>query len=271
MALFGLAGLLHADSSGLVLEKRTYTDAKGQTLPYRLLKPKDYDPKQMYPLVVFLHGAGERGTDNEKQLIHVVPEFAKEENRKRYPCFLIAPQCPSKDKWVEVDWRADTHRQPAEPAEPMRLTLELIEAMRKEFSIDARRIYVTGLSMGGYGTWDVLARRPELFAAGVPICGGGDEATAATIAKIPIWVFHGANDNTVKVECSRRMVEALKKAAGHPEYTEYPDEGHLSWVPAYKSPELFAWLFDQRRAASEDEKPIDPKKIKKPMEGRRKR
>jgi predicted peptidase len=271
MVLFGLAGLVRAEPSELPLEKRTYTDAKGKTLPYRLLKPQDYDPKLKYPLVLFLHGAGERGTDNEKQLIHGVPEFAKEANRKRYPCFLVAPQCPPKDTWVKVDWRAETHQQSAEPSEPMRLTLELIDALRKELPIDARRIYVTGLSMGGYGTWDVLARRPELFAAGVPICGGGDESTAATIAKIPIWVFHGAKDPAVKVERSRRMVEALKKADGHPKYTEYPDEGHASWVPAYKSPELLAWLFDQKRATAEDEKPTDPLKLKKPMGNRRRR
>jgi predicted peptidase len=271
MVLFGLAGLAHAEPSELPLEKRTYTDAKGKTLPYRLLKPLDYDPTQKYPLVLFLHGAGERGTDNEKQLIHGVPEFAKEENRKRYPCFLIAPQCPSKDMWVDLNWRAETHRQSEEPAEPMRLALELVGTIQKEFSIDARRIYVTGLSMGGYGTWDALARRPELFAAGVPICGGGDETTASAIAKIPVWVFHGAKDPAVKVERSRRMVEALKRVGGDPKYTEYPDEGHASWVPAYKSPELIEWLFDQKRAVSAGDPSSDPKKIKKPMGGRRRR
>jgi predicted peptidase len=271
VVLFGLTGLANAESVGLPLEKRTYTDAKGKTLPYRLLKPQNYEPKRKYPLVLFLHGAGERGTKNEKQLVHGVPEFAKEANRANYPCFLIAPQCPEQAKWVEVDWSADAHRQPTEPSEPMRLTLELLDALPKEFSIDSHRIYVTGLSMGGYGTWDILARRPDLFAAGVPICGGGDETTAAKIAKIPIWVFHGAKDPAVKVERSRRMIEALKKAGGHPKYTEYSDEGHFSWVPAYKDPALFAWLFAQKREASDDTKPMDPVKFKKPMGGRRRK
>lgn len=244
-ALVGLADAVRA--ADLPLEKRTYTDSDGKTLPYRLLKPDDYDAKKTYPLVIFLHGAGERGDDNEKQLVHGVPEFAKAENRQKYPCFLIAPQCPAKAKWVEVDWGAETHKQPEKPAEPMRLTLDLIGALQKEFSIDPRRIYVTGLSMGGYGTWDLVARKPELFAAAVPICGGGDEATAEKIAKLPIWVFHGAKDTAVKVSRSRNMIEALKKAGGNPKYTEYPDEAHASWVPAYRDAEMFKWLFAQKR------------------------
>jgi predicted peptidase len=119
--------------------------------------------------------------------------------------------------------------------------------MRKDYSIDGRRIYITGLSMGGYGTWDLMARKPELFAAAVPICGGGDEATAEKIKNIPVWVFHGAKDGAVKVERSRRMVEALKKAGGKPIYTEYPEVGHDSWNPAYKDAKMFAWLFAQKK------------------------
>ncbi len=246
-ALLGLACVGRVAAADLPLEKRTYTDPKGKVLLYRLLKPEDYDARKSYPLVLFLHGAGERGDDNTKQLVHGVPEFAKPENRKKYPCFLAAPQCPGKSKWVEVDWSAASHQQPAEPAEPTRLTLEMIAALQKEFSIDPKRIYVTGLSMGGYGTWDIIARRPELFAAAVPICGGGDETTAPRIAKLPIWVFHGAKDTAVKPSRSRNMIEALKKAGGAPRYTEYPNEGHGSWVPAYRDPEMMRWLFDQKR------------------------
>jgi len=246
-----LASLLGLTSIGqaadLPLDKRTFTDAKGKVLRYRLLKPEDYDPKQSYPLVVFLHGAGERGDDNDKQLVHGVAEFAKPENRKKYPCFLIAPQCPANVKWVDCDWGADSHKQPAEPTEPLRQTLELIAALQKEFSIDAKRIYTTGLSMGGYGTWDIIARQPALFAAAVPICGGGDEATAKQIAKLPIWAFHGAKDTAVKVSRSRNMIEAIKKAGGTPKYTEYPDEAHFSWLPTYRHAEMFKWLFAQKR------------------------
>jgi predicted peptidase len=229
------------------LEKRTFKNAGGKQLTYRLLKPADYDPKQEYPLVLFLHGAGERGSDNERQLVHGIRDFAKPEVRTMYPCFLVVPQCPANEKWSDVDWGAEKHQQPGRPSEPMLLTLELLEALRKEFRIDARRIYITGLSMGGYGTWDVLVRRPELFAAAVPVCGGGDEAQAGVIAKIPIWAFHGAKDQAVRVERSRNMVAALKKAGGNPRYTEYPDVGHDSWVPAYRDPELYSWLFAQKR------------------------
>jgi predicted peptidase len=214
-----------------LLEKRTFDGDKG-SLPYRLLKPEGYDPKQKYPLVVFLHGAGERGNDNEAQLKHGVVNFAGAENRKKYPCFLIAPQCPE-DKF----WRGG----------PLQLVLDLIGAVRKEFSIDEKRIYLTGLSMGGYGTWDLLAQKPELFAAGVPICGGGDETEAATLAKIPIWAFHGDKDMAVKVERSRTMIEAIKKAGGKPKYTEYPGVGHDSWTVTYKDPEMLKWLFAQKK------------------------
>lgn len=225
------------------LEKKTFTDPAGKTLPYRLLKPESYDPKQKYPLVIFLHGAGERGNNNEAQLVHGVPEFAKPENRQKYPCFLIAPQCPRGDRWA--DW--DAKQQTSKPLEPLRLVSELIDQVQKEYSIDPNRIYVTGLSMGGYGTWDLIERYPDRFAAAVPICGGGDPSKAATIAKLPIWAFHGGKDPVVKPELSRTMVEALKKAGGQPKYTEYPDVAHDSWVPAYREPEMFAWLFAQKR------------------------
>jgi predicted peptidase len=229
----------------LPLEKRTYQDASGKTLPYRLMRPAKVEDGERYPLVVFLHGAGERGTDNEKQLIHGVPQFVA--NREKYPCFLIAPQCPEKARWVEVDWGADSHRIPKEPSEPARLTLELIDTLSKELPIDSKRVYVTGLSMGGYGTWDLVARRPDRFAAGAVVCGGADETTAEAIKHVPVWVFHGAKDGAVKPARSRRMVEALKGAGARPRYTEYPDVGHDSWNPAYKDPELFAWMFAQEK------------------------
>jgi predicted peptidase len=237
----------------LPLEKRTYTDAGGQVLRYRLLKPEPYDPKKKYPLVLFLHGAGERGDDNNKQLVHGVAEFAKAENRQKYPCFLVAPQCPNEQLWSDSDWRNDAPTLPKEPTAAMRLTLELLEVLQKDFAIDADRLYVTGLSMGGFGTWDVILRHPKQFAAAVPICGGGDPSLATRIAKMPIWVFHGAKDRAVPVSASRKMVAALKKATGHPKYTEYPNVDHFSWVPAYRDPEMFRWLFGQKRKGEKEE------------------
>jgi predicted peptidase len=229
----------------LVLEKHGYESA-GKKLPYRLLRPLSIAEGVTYPLVVFLHGAGERGTDNEKQLVHGVPRFAAKERRERYPCFLITPQCPDGKKWVEVDWSAERHTLPDDPGEVGRLALALIEKTMNDLPVDRDRVYLTGISMGGYGTWDLLARNPDLFAAAAPVCGGADEATAERIKHIPVWVFHGALDTAVKPARSRNMVAALQKVGGKPKYTEYADVGHHSWDHAYVDPKLYEWLFAQR-------------------------
>lgn len=228
----------------LPLDKLIFEDGRTK-LPYRLLRPAKVENGKRYPLVVFLHGAGERGTDNEKQLIHGVPQFVK--NRDQYACFLIAPQCPDGKKWVEVDWSAPSHTQPKDSGEIGRLTLALIEKTIKELPVDPKRVYITGLSMGGYGTWDLVARRPDLFAAATPICGGADELTAAKIKDIPIWVFHGGKDGVVKPARSSNMVKSLGEAGGKPKYTEYPDVGHNSWDNAYRDPEFYRWLFAQKK------------------------
>jgi predicted peptidase len=136
---------------------------------------------------------------------------------------------------------------PKDPSEPLRLALETIDALQKEFPIDAKRLYVTGLSMGGYATWDALCRYPAKFAAGVPICGGGDESKVALMAKVPVWAFHSEDDNVVKVIRTRNMIEAMKKAGGDPKYNEYKGLGHGSWGKAYAEPDLLPWLFAQRR------------------------
>jgi predicted peptidase len=242
-----LVPLMAEAKDDLPLEKLVYQDAAGHKLPYRLLKPLAVEDGKKYPLVIFLHGAGERGTDNEKQLVHGVPQFATKANREKYPCFLIAPQCPEGKRWVEVDWSAERHTQPKEPGEPGRLTLELTDKAIKELPIDPKRVYITGLSMGGFGTWDLLARRPDLFAAAVIVCGGADEAAAPRIKDIPQWAFHGAKDPAVKPERSRHMIAALKKAGGTPQYTEYPDVGHNAWDPAYRDPKVYEWLFGQQK------------------------
>ena len=245
-ALFFVPAVVLAQEK-LSLEKIVWKDPSGKELPYRFMKPEGYEATKKYPLVIFLHGAGERGSDNDKQLIHGVPQFASKENREKYPCFLIAPQCPDNVKWVDVDWSAATHTTPKEMTEPSRMTIALIESTLKQYSIDPKRVYLTGLSMGGYGTWDLLARRPDLFAAAVPVCGGADEATAEKIKNIPIWVFHGAKDGAVKPARSRNMVAALEKAGGKPKYTEYQNVGHDSWNPAYKDAEMMRWLFGQMK------------------------
>ncbi len=231
-------------------EARTYTDAAGTKLLYRLLKPKDYDPKRRYPVVVFLHGAGERGNDNFAQLKHGMADFASDAVREKYPAFVIAPQCPVNQRWVEVDWGAEKHDMPEKPASPMRLTLGALEQLGKEFSFDPDRLYITGLSMGGYGAWDALQRHPGMFAAAIPICGGGDPKYAVKFAKVPVWAFHGDKDTAVRPERSREMIAALKAAGGAPKYTEYENTGHDSWSATYRNPEVYAWLFAQQRPAA---------------------
>ena len=230
-------------------EARVYQNDKGEKLNYRLMTPAGYSTNDTtnYPLVLFLHGAGERGDDNLKTLVHATGDFAKAENRAKHPCFVLVPQCPNEKKWVEVDWAIDHHEIPAEESISLKLTRDVIAALQKEFRIDEQRRYVTGLSMGGYGTWDMIARTPKFFAAAAPVCGGADEATADRVTQLPIWAFHGDKDTAVKPERSRRMIAAIEKAGGKPKYTEYPGVGHDSWKPTYADPKFMEWLFAQKR------------------------
>jgi predicted peptidase len=225
-------------------EKREFQDGKGSKLAYRLFRPKEAGAKERLPLVLFLHGAGERGDDNQSQLKNAVKTFVA--NQGRFPCFVAAPQCPAKFQWVDTPWGNPKHTMPPQPTEPLRLALEMVSALERELPIDSKRLYVTGLSMGGFGTWDAIQRAPKRFAATVPVCGGADEALAPAIAKVPVWVFHGGNDDVVKTIRSRNIVEALKSAGGHPRYTEYPGVGHGCWDQAYQEKDLFAWLFAQK-------------------------
>jgi predicted peptidase len=248
MSLLGLFSPLSASAEELYAPK-VFQDAAGKKLPYRIMQPEGYsaDGTAQYPLVVFLHGAGERGTDNVKQLVHGTKEFAKPESRKKYPCFVIAPQCPEGKRWVEVEWTLPSHQQLPEDSESAKLTLELISALQKEFRIDPKRLYITGLSMGGFGTWDLVTRHPDMWAAAVPVCAGGDEATADKISKLPVWAFHGDKDTVVIPARSRNMIAAMKKTGGKPLYTEYPNVGHNSWDAAYADPKMMEWLFSQKR------------------------
>lgn len=223
-------------------EARTFED-----MPYRLLMPKNYDAKQKYPLVLFFHGAGECGADNNNQLKNAVQRFSQPAIMDQFPCFVAVPQCPFGSKWVDTPWGAPSHTMADQPTAPMAKALSLCDALIKEFSIDKGRIYAVGLSMGGYGTWDALMRRPDFFAAGVPICGGADDTKAKLIKDIPVWVFHGAMDPTVPVTRSRNIVAALKAAGADPKYTEYPSVNHKSWNQAISEPELMPWLFAQKR------------------------
>jgi predicted peptidase len=256
--LFGLLGGLsmaqgrtEADWEKL-FERSEYQNSSGATLKYRLLRPEKLKAGQRYPLVIFLHGAGERGDDNRLQLVHGMREFARADRRKEFPAFVLAPQCPSNQKWVDVPWDAPKLEQPEKPAKAMGLCLELIDKLQKDLPIDDRRLYLTGLSMGGFGTFDAIARWPDRFAAAMPICGGGDtrKETVSRYRDLPLWVFHGGKDTLVRPERSREIIAALKEAGAEPRYTEYPDAGHDSWTQTYADEAVFRWLFSQQRTAA---------------------
>jgi predicted peptidase len=225
-------------------------------LPFRVMMPEGVESKQregeVFPLVVFLHGAGERGTDNGLQLKHGLREIARPSRRESFPAFVIAPQCPEGKRWVEVDWTesAGAGTWPKEPGEVMVALLELVEQFAATHPVDRERIYLTGLSMGGYGSWYAAATRPDWFAAVAPVCGGGDPTWAERLKGVPIWTFHGAVDPVVPVIRSREMIEAIEKVGGSVKYTEYPQVDHFSWGPAYEDESLYQWMFAQRRTAT---------------------
>ncbi len=213
-------------------QDRVFKDAGGGEAKYVLFVPPDYNPAKSYPLIVFLHGSGETGTDGKEQAtVGLGPAVKKRE--KTFPAIVLFPQ--SHDR----TWRAGS--KDADRA------LAMLAEISREYRVDPKRVYLTGLSMGGFGTWSLAAALPEKWAAIVPICGGGNPASAEKIKDLPCWNFHGDKDRSVPVKQSQAMIEALKKAGGKPKYTEYPGVGHNSWDRAYATDELYDWLFKQTR------------------------
>ena len=202
----------------------------GAERKYCVYVPQGYDASRKWPMVVFLHGLGERGDDGLLQTAVGIGNAIRR-NSERFPCIVVMPQCPG-DRWWD---KAFDHIDAA------------MDAAMDEFSIDKSRVYLTGLSMGGYGTWGYGALHADRFAALMPVCGGGKTADAAALAKVPIWAFHGEVDSVVKVDESRSMVKAIQDAGGVVKYTEYPGVDHNSWDNAYGDAEAIAWLLSQRK------------------------
>lgn len=228
--------------------RHAYYIAGNDTLPYRLYVP-DTLPATPLPLLVFLHGAGSRGKDNERHLTHF--RQAAGYIARHYPCVILAPQCPAGKRWVEVDWGLPAHTMPPHPSRPLALSMQLLDSLVHALPIDTTRLYITGLSMGGYGTWDWVQRQPWRFAAAVPICGGADTTTAPRLQHLPVWIFHGALDRVVPVVRARSMYHALQEAGNRQaRYTEYPGVYHDSWQQAYATPGLWQWLFAQTKSAT---------------------
>lgn len=222
---------------------RTYRSASGVSMPYRLFVPSAEARRGPLPLVVYLHGGGGAGVDNLKQIsggntlgTHV---WTSPEMQAKHPAFVLAPQLPGLEQWSA----------PASDdlATFAALALDVIAEVSREYSIDPGRVYITGQSRGGRGVWDLISKRPELFAAAVALCGDGSVARIANARSVPVWAFHGAKDDVVPVEGSRTLVEALRAAQGNVRYTEYAEAGHNVWTLAYADPELPEWLFKQRR------------------------
>jgi predicted peptidase len=228
----------------------------GMTLPYRILYPKGYQNEKKYPLLLFLHGSGERGNDNNAQLLHGGSVFLVDSIRNNHAAIVIFPQCPADSSWADIEFKYDAllkkgilvgpFRQ--EPTEPARLVKELSDSLVDAGVVNPKRIYIEGLSMGGFGVFDMLERYPDYFAAAIPICGGGDTTMANRFAgKIPVRIFHGGADPIVTVESSRRYYRVLKGLGADVQYTEYPGVGHNSWDNVFVERDLMHWLFSNKK------------------------
>lgn len=206
------------------IEKTITSKLEGQ---YLLYLPEEYGGQEKWPLLLFLHGAGERGADINLVKVHGPPKLIEE--GKDFPAIVVSPQCPKGQFW-SVEFLDD-----------------LLDEIVQRYKTDEDRIYVTGLSMGAYGTWSLALEYPHRFAAIAPICGGSNPVLAHLIQHLPIWVFHGAKDKVVTLENSQEMVDALKKLKADVKFTIYPDAGHDSWTETYNNPDFYNWLFCQKR------------------------
>jgi Predicted peptidase len=247
-----LSGLLRVssahDDAGSVdgFTARVFRNKHGESMPYRLFVPANYDAKKKYPLILWLHGGGGRGTDNLKQIsggnTSGTRVWVSAAAQQKHPAFVVAPQCPEDQMWTTISDARSTRQ--------LNLALEVLAAVEKEFNIDVTRRYVVGQSMGGLGSWSLITEHAEMFAAAIPVCGGGSESLAPRLTKTAIWAFHGAKDEAISVDRSRSMIAAVRKAGGNPRYTEYEDLGHNSWDRAFAEPELLDWVFAQRNVAN---------------------
>ncbi len=239
-----------------VFEKRTFS-RDGKTLQYRISYPKDYKKSRRYPVLTFLHGSGERGSDNESQLTHGGALFASDSVREGFNAIVIFPQLPSDSTWNYFSNKKDKSSPTGRsidlsfmrtPTNPALLVKLLLDSLVQKKVADPKRMYIGGLSLGGFGTFDMIERYPDFFAAAVPICGGGDTAMARVYGKKPaIWIFHGDADKSVDVKNSRMNYAALQLAGADVKYTEYPGVGHNSWDNVFRETALLPWLLSKKK------------------------
>ncbi len=230
------------------LKPCVYTNELGETFACRLSAPQFPQKGKKYPLVLFLHGSGECGTDNRRQLGVGLPALMASLRQRPEPVMVLAPQCQNGNWWVRRLAMTPDYAASSEPSPSLEVALEMCRHLVAERQADPDRLYITGLSLGGFGTWDAMQREPGLFAAAIPICGGGDMRRVQELRRLPLWVFHGKDDKNVPVDCSRRLVSLLKQI-GHRKvrYTEYEGAGHNVWDRTYANAEVIDWLLRQTR------------------------
>jgi predicted peptidase len=236
-------------------QARSYKVSAAKSIPYRLFVPKNYSAGKKYPVMLALHGGGERGNNNTSQLLHVFTNFwADDSIQKDNPCFVVAPQCPLNEVWVASATFGNYDFTKTPITDNLQAAMNILDSLEKEFSIDRDREYVSGMSLGGAGTWYSITKFPDRFAAAVPVCGGGDPNQAKVLDRVPIWTFHEVDDPTVPVHYTQDLVKAIRAVGGkNLTYTEYPASmgfGHESWKPAAKDPALHRWVFQQVRATT---------------------
>ncbi len=244
---------------------------EGTTLPYRLYLPEDLDETKSYPLVLFLHGAGERGNDNEAQLKNMLQVLFDRDDGLMEQAVVIAPQCPEGDQWVDTPWENGNYSVAEVPeSNEAAAAFALVSAVADKYSCDLARFYVMGISMGGFGAWDLMMRHPGFFAAGIPVCGGADPEMAEIFMETPVFTFHGTADTSVPYEGTEAMVEAVEDLGSRViNFISYNGDGHGIWDKAASEDGLMEWLFDQRlelEAVPDDTEPADTEETEKPDE-----
>jgi predicted peptidase len=252
LVLFFFSSDLAAQKKNDKYDYATFKDSRGTVLNYRILYPEGYNKNKKYPLILFLHGAGERGSDNESQLEHGADVFAFGLNE--HPAIVIAPQCPKEDYWASAKF--SRYKYPLDldfnysypETNAFHASIELVKSFIKDKKADKKRVYVTGLSMGGMGTFEAVGRYPELFAAAMPICGGADLNTyGQKQAKVPFYIFHGDADSVVPVKHSREAFKKLSDLGAKVSYKEYPEVNHNSWDFALKETLYPIWFFQFKK------------------------
>lgn len=239
--------LMITSALGATPEAREWQAPDGTVVNYRWSAPEKTESGKTYPLILFLHGAGERGDDNTAQLKHGVMPIIQGAEKLGSPVFLIAPQCPAGRWWSPINESKTRLSAANQPNVLLDAVLALVTEIQKNHPVDPKRLHVTGISMGGFATWDLLGRASDRIASAVPICGGGDPTLAPKFKNIPIWAFHGESDNVVPSLGTRDMIEALEKAGAKPKATYYPETGHDSWTRTYDNPEVIRWMLGQSK------------------------